>query len=183
MPRYGNARVFSTDRGLTGQHGALARAGCVVIREEKVSGASRQGREELCTLMSFLRAGDALVVTRVDRLTRSVSDLQDIVRGLRTKQATLVATEQPVDTSTAAGTGFLDMPGVSAAFETDLRRERPMEGIAKAKARGVYEGHKPAVDADRVRGLRAREPGPVAIAAEVGASLSTAWRELEAGSV
>ena len=181
MPRYGHARVASTDQDLTLQRGVLPRAGCVVVCEEKVPGASRQRREELRTLLSFLRAGDELVVTRVDRLARSVGDLPDIVREFRARDVALVATEQPVDTSTAAGTGFLDMPGVSAAFETDLRRERPMEGIAKAKARGVYEGHKPAVDADRVRGLRARKPGPVAIAAQVGASRSTAWRVLEAG--
>ena len=93
----------------------------------------------------------------------------------------MVATEQPVDTSTAAVTGFLDMPGVFAAVGTDLRQERQVEGIAKANARGVYEGRKPSVDAGRVRKLRAQGLRPVAIAAQVGASRSTAWRVLEAG--
>ena len=83
MPRYGYARVSTTDQDLTRQREALTRAGCIVIREEKVSGTSRQGREELAVLMSFLHAGDELVVTRVDRLARSIGDLQDIVRELR----------------------------------------------------------------------------------------------------
>jgi DNA invertase Pin-like site-specific DNA recombinase len=73
------------------------------------------------------------MVTRIDRLARSVGDLQDIVRALKAKGATLRATEQPIDTSTAAGKCFLDMLGVFAEFETNLRRERQMEGIVKAK--------------------------------------------------
>jgi DNA invertase Pin-like site-specific DNA recombinase len=74
------------------------------------------------------------MVTRIDRLARSIGDLQDIVRVVRAKSASLKATEQPIDTSTAAGKCFLDMLGVFAEFETNLRRERQLEGIAKAKA-------------------------------------------------
>ena len=76
-------------------------------------------------------------VTRVDRLARSIGDLQDIVRAVRANGATLKATERPIDTGTAAGKCFLDMLGVFAEFETNLRKERQMEGIAKAKAAGV----------------------------------------------
>lgn len=86
---------------------------------------------------AFLREGDELVVTRIDRLARSIGDLQDIVRKLRAKGVALRATEQPIDTSTAAGKCFLDMLGVFAEFETNLRKERQLEGIAKAKAAGV----------------------------------------------
>jgi DNA invertase Pin-like site-specific DNA recombinase len=100
-------------------------------------------------VLDFLRAGDALVVTRIDRLARSIADLQVIVRTIREKGASLVCTEQPVDTSTAAGKAFLDMLGVFAEFETNLRRERQMEGIAKAKAEGVYKGRKPSIDRNR----------------------------------
>ena len=180
MPRYGYARVSTTDQDLTVQREALTRAGCAVVREEKVSGSSRQGREQLGILLTFLQPGDELVVTRVDRLARSIGDLQDIVRELRERKVALVATEQPVDTSTTAGKAFLDMLGVFAEFETNLRRERQMEGIAKAKERGVYKGRKPSVDADRVRALHAQGMGPVAIAEEVGASRSTVWRVLRA---
>ena len=77
------------------------------------------------------------MVTRIDRLARSIGDLQDIVRTVRARGASLKATEQPIDTSTAAGKCFLDMLGVFAEFETNLRRERQLEGIAKAKAAGV----------------------------------------------
>jgi len=82
-------------------------------------------------------------VTRVDRLARSVKDLQDIVHELKDKGIHLQALEQPIDTSTAAGKAFLDMLGVFAEFETSLRKERQLEGIAKAKAKGVYKGKQP----------------------------------------
>src|SRR4051812_18778419 len=121
MKVYGYARVSTTDQDLTVQLDALKAAGCDVVRAEKVSGTSRTGRTELETLMAFLRAGDTLVVTRIDRLARSVKDLQDIVHELRAKGVTLKATEQPIDTSTAAGKAFLDMLGVFAEFETTLR--------------------------------------------------------------
>ena len=181
MPRYGYARVSTADQDLDLQRAALTRAGCAVIREEKVSATSRQGREQLEILLTFLQPGDELVVTRVDRLARSIGDLQDIVRALRARDVALVATEQPIDTSTAAGKAFLDMLGVFAEFETNLRRERQMEGIARAKARGVYKGRKPSTDAARVRALAATGLGPTAIAAEMGISRSTVWRVLKGG--
>lgn len=179
MPRYGYARVSTTEQDLTLQREALNRVGCAVIREEKVSGTSRQGREELRTLLTFLQPGDELVVTRVDRLARSIGDLQDIVRELREKKVALVATEQPIDTSTAAGKAFLDMLGVFAEFETNLRRERQMQGIAKAKARGVYKGRKPNVDASEVRRLRDEGMRPTEIASAMKISRSTVWRVLK----
>src|SRR6516165_5087535 len=119
-------------------------AGCEVIRAEAASGAP-YGRAELQVLLDFLRAGDTLVATRIDRLARSLKDLQDIVYELKAKGIALKATEQPIDTGTAAGKAFLDMLGVFAEFETNLRRERQMEGIAKAKAAGVYKGRKPTI--------------------------------------
>jgi DNA invertase Pin-like site-specific DNA recombinase len=85
----------------------------------------------------FRRPGDALVVTRIDRLARSLPDLQNIVHELKETRVTLRATEQPTDTGTTAGKAFLDMLGVFAGFETNLRKERQAEGIAAAKARGV----------------------------------------------
>ena len=179
MPRYGYARVSTTDQDLALQREALARAGCAVIREEKVSGSSRQGREQLSILLTFLQPGDELVVTRVDRLARSIGDLQDIVRELRDKKVALVATEQPVDTSTAAGKAFLDMLGVFAEFETNLRRERQMEGITRAKAAGRYKGRKPAVDPARVRALRDEGVPAGEIARRLGVARTTVWRALK----
>jgi DNA invertase Pin-like site-specific DNA recombinase len=101
-----------------------------------------------------MREGDELVVTRIDRLARSIGDLQDIVRSLKAKGVALRATEQPIDTSTAAGKCFLDMLGVFAEFETNLRKERQLEGIAKAKAAGIYKGRKRKVPIDEVKQLK-----------------------------
>ena len=137
MPLYGYARVSTFDQDLAIQQAALKAAGCAVIRAETASGTRRDGRTELQVLLDFLHAGDTLVVTRIDRLARSVKDLQDIVHELKAKGIALRATEQPVDTGSAAGKAFLDMLGVFAEFETDLRRERQLEGIHAAKACGV----------------------------------------------
>lgn len=181
MPLYGYARVSTTDQDLGLQEAALRAAGCEVIRTEKKSGTTREGRAELATLLDFLRAGDTLVVTRVDRLARSIGDLQDVVRALKAKGVALRATEQPIDTATAAGKAFLDMLGVFAEFETNLRRERQMEGIAAAKARGVYKGkgRKPTIDAAEVRRLHAEEElGPAAIAKRLGIGRASVYRVL-----
>jgi DNA invertase Pin-like site-specific DNA recombinase len=124
MPLYGYARVSTIDQDLALQRAALKTAGCDVIRAEKSSGMGRDGRTELQVLLEFLRRGDTLVVTRIDRLARSLKDLQDIVHELKGRGVKLKATEQPIDTASAAGKAFLDMLGVFAEFETNLRRER-----------------------------------------------------------
>jgi len=88
-----------------------------------------------------------LVITRIDRLARSLRDLQNLVHDLKESGIELKATEQPIDTSTAAGKAFLDMLGVFAEFETNLRKERQLEGIEKAKTEGKYKGRKPTAQA------------------------------------
>ena len=118
----------------------------------------------MATLMDFLQSGDTLMVTRIDRLARSIGDLQDIVRALKLKAVTLKATEQPIDTS-SAGKAFLDMLGVFAEFETNLRKERQMEGIKAAKARGVYKGRRPKIDTGEIRKLKTEGIGHAEIAA------------------
>ncbi len=178
MATYGYARVSTTDQDLTIQVTKLKEAGCEVIRQEKITGTTRDGRTELRTLLDFIRPGDVLMVTRIDRLARSIGDLQDIVRELRTKGATLKATEQPIDTSNAAGKAFLDMLGVFAEFETNLRRERQMEGIAKAKAAGVYKGRPPIIDVEAVRKLRAEGKGVNVISHTLKISRASVYRAL-----
>ena len=178
MTKIGYARVSSTDQSTMLQVEALKSAGCEIIREEKASGASAEGRSELLSVLDFIRTGDVLVVTRIDRLARSISDLQDIMKHLREKGADLQATEQPIDTSTAAGKAFVDMLGVFAEFETNLRRERQIEGIARAKARGVYKGRKPSVDVEKVRELHAEGMGPSQIAKTLGIGRSSVYRAL-----
>ena len=176
--KYGYARVSSVGQDLTIQVQTLKSAGCDVVREEKVSGTSVQGRDELNTLLDFLRKGDELVVTRVDRLARSIRDLQNIVYELDQKGVVLSATEQPIDTRTSAGKCFLDMLSVFAEFETNLRKERQMEGIQKAKERGVYKGRKPSVDVDKVKELKEEGLGASAIAKQMGIGRASVYRAL-----
>src|SRR6202161_4274703 len=164
MTVIGYARVSTIDQDLSIQEVALRAAGCDVIRAERQSGTSTHDRAELRAVLDFISKGDVLLVTRVDRLARSIGDLQDIVRALKAKGASLRATEQPIDTSTAAGKCFLDMLGVFAEFETNLRRERQLEGIAKAKAAGIYKGRPASIDGARVRELKAQGHGPSEIA-------------------
>ena len=154
----------------------LRAAGCELVRAEKVSGTTTKGRTELATTLDFLRAGDVLVVTRIDRLARSIGDLQDIVDAVKAKGAFLTATEQPIDTGTAAGKCFLDMLGVFAEFETNLRKERQLEGIAKAKAAGVYKGRPQSIDVAAIKQLKADGLGATAIADKLGVARSTVYR-------
>ena len=180
MTTIGYARVSTTDQDLSIQEAALRTAGCDVIRTEKRSGTTTKGRTELQTVLEFLRKGDVLMVTRVDRLARSIGDLQHIVRALKAKGAALKATEQPIDTSTAAGKCFLDMLCVFAEFETNLRRERQAEGIAKAKKAGVYRGRKPSVDTVEVNRLKAEGLGASQIAKRLKIGRASVYRVLEA---
>jgi DNA invertase Pin-like site-specific DNA recombinase len=178
--RYGYARVSTTEQNLDVQMAALTAAGCGMVRTEKVSGTSRAGRDELRLLLDFVREGDELVVTRIDRLARSIGDLQDIVRTLKARGVALRATEQPIDTSTAAGKCFLDMLGVFAEFETNLRKERQMEGIVRAKAEGKYKGRKPSVPVEEVRRMKAAGRPVTEIAEELGIARLSVYRALKA---
>lgn len=178
--RYGYARVSTDDQDLTLQREKLLAAGCEVVREEKRSGTKLAGRDELKTLLEFMREGDTLVVTRLDRLARSLEDLSAIARQLQAKGVSLMATEQPVDTSNAAGKAFFQMLGVFAEFETNLRRERQMEGIAKAKANGVYKGRKASIDPAEVQRLHQVEGlGATEIARKLGIARTSVYRVLE----
>jgi DNA invertase Pin-like site-specific DNA recombinase len=129
-------------------------------------------------LADFLQKGDVLMVTRIDRLARSIEDLQDIVRAVRVRGASLRATKQPIDTSTAAGKCFLDMLGMFAEFETNLRRERQLEGIADAKARGVYKGRRATINPAKIKQMKADGMGPSAIAKALKIGRASVYRAL-----
>lgn len=109
MPFHGYARVSTLDQDLGIQRAALKAAGCKVVRAETASGSKRGGRTELEVLLDFAQPGNTLVVTCIDRLARSMKDLQGIVHGLKTKGAALRATGQPVDTGTAASKEVLQL--------------------------------------------------------------------------
>lgn len=176
--KIGYARVSTTDQDLTTQLGALKKAGCDIIRKEKASGTSRNGREELETVLQFLREGDQLVVTKLDRLGRDLLDLQQICREIEGHGASLSVLDQNVDTSTAAGKAFFAMLGVFAQFENDIRRERQMAGIAKAKLEGKYKGRKRTVDPIEAKALEAEGMTPTEIAKTLGAGRTSVYRAL-----
>jgi len=179
MTVFGYARA-PTEQDLTLQIHALKAAGCEITRWEKVSETTTagraEGRAELASLLEFIRKGDTLVVTRIDRLARSIGDLQDIVRTLKNKGAALRAIEEPIDTSSAAGKAFLNLLGVFAEFETNLRRERQLEGIAQAKAKGVYKGRRPTIDREKVLELENAGLGPSAIADKLNIGRASVYR-------
>jgi DNA invertase Pin-like site-specific DNA recombinase len=174
----GYARVSGDDQDCSVQEAALTAAGCTVVRSEKKSGTTTAGRDELETVLSFVREGDTVMITRIDRLARSVADLERIVAVLKAKGAYLRATEQPIDTSTPAGVAFLQMLGVFAQFETAIRRERQMEGIVKAKAAGVYKGRKPSVPVEEVKRLHRDGVRPTDIAKQLKIGRGSVYRAL-----
>lgn len=176
--RFGYARVSTTDQDLKIQLKALKRAGCGVIFEEKVSGSWRDGRNELTKVLGVLGDGDALVITRLDRLGRSLRDLANIAHEIDEAGASLVVTEQSVDTGTPAGRAFFGMLATFAQFETDVRRERQLEGIEAAKAKGIYKGRKPSLDRQRIRELTEAGVSPSQIARELGMARSSVYRVL-----
>lgn len=113
-------------------------------------------------------------------MARSIADLAVIVRELESKGAALKAIGQPIDTSTAAGRAFLQMLGVFAEFETAIRRERQMEGIAAAKAKGIYKGRPALIDAAKVAALKADGLGATEIAKRLGVGRASVYRVLSA---
>lgn len=178
----GYARVSTEDQDCAIQEAALRAAGCTIVRSEKRSGTTTTNRAELETILDFLREGDTLMVTRIDRLARSVADLEGIVGHVKAKGAHLRATEQSIDTSTPEGTAFLQMLGVFAQFETAIRKERQLEGIAKAKAAGVYRGRKPSVPVAEVRRLSAEGVSPSEIARRLAIGRASVYRAMDLGS-
>lgn len=174
--KIGYARVSSTGQNEAAQVDILIRNGVEDMFIDKASGTSRDGRPKLAEAIRFARKGDALVVTRLDRLARSVGDLQAIAEELKGKGVDLVVTEQQIDTSTATGKLLFNMLGAIAEFETDLRKERQLEGIAKAKAEGRYKGRPVTVDADAIRAALAAGDKPMAVARRFNVARSTVYR-------
>lgn len=176
---FGYARVSSNEQDTAIQEAALLAAGCTRVIHEKKSGTSIKGRTELQNLLDFARKGDTVMVTRIDRLARSTADLLAIVKTLEERGVNLKATEQPIDTSSPAGRAFMQMLGVFAEFETAIRKERQMDGIAKAKKEGVYKGRKATIDPAKVKELAEAGKGATEIARELGIGRASVYRYLE----
>jgi DNA invertase Pin-like site-specific DNA recombinase len=181
MARIGYARVSSADQDFEIQKGKLESAGCGVIRAEKVSGKTRAGRDELATVLEFIREGDELVVVKLDRLGRSTRDVLNIVHELEAKGASLRVLEPDVvSTSGATGRMVITVLGMVAEMERQFIRERQQAGIEAAKAKGVYRGRARKVGPDAIAALRAEGLGPTAIASRLNVSRMTVYRELRA---
>jgi len=177
----GYARVSSTGQSLDIQHETLLEAGCEKVFAEKVSGRSTKDRVELMQAMDFVREGDTLVVTRLDRLARSVGDLHQIIERLNEKKVAFKCLNQSgVDTDSSTGRLMLSILGAVAQFENDIRRERQTEGIAKAKAEGRYRGRPATIDPARVKELHGSGLGPAAIAREMKIGRASVYRALSA---
>ena len=167
------------DQDLSSQKAALRAAGCKVIRAEKRCGATTASRKQLLAILKFLHSDDVLMVTRIDRLAHSICDLQEIVLAIKAKGAILKVTEQRIETSAPAIKAFLDMLGLFAEFEANLRKERQREGIAKAKAEGRYKGRPISIDIAKVLELKALGKGVTDIAKEMRIARSSVYRALE----
>jgi DNA invertase Pin-like site-specific DNA recombinase len=183
MATVGYARVSTTQQDHSTQVERLAAAGADKVFTEKRSGLDSR-RPELERCLEYAREGDTLLVTKLDRLARSTSDLYRIVRSLSDKGVGFkVLDDAAVDTTTRTGKLVMGFLALIAEFETDIRRERQMEGIAKAKAEG-RSGGRPRLVTDEVRskmlGLRSGGLSIRAIAAEVGLSKATVQKTLEA---
>jgi DNA invertase Pin-like site-specific DNA recombinase len=175
----GYARVSSSGQSLDVQLAALKDAGAEKVFAEKRSGTTTDGRDALAEALGFVREGDQLLVTRLDRLARSAGDLHTIVRRLADKGVGFRCLQQGgMDTTTSTGKLLLGVLASIAEFETDIRRERQREGIDKAKAAGVYKGRKPSVPTDRVRELHAAGMKPTVIAKELGIGRASVYRSL-----
>lgn len=174
--KIGYARVSSTGQNETAQVDILTRHGVEEVFIDMASGTTREGRTKLAEAIRFARKGDALVVTRLDRLARSVPDLHAISQELQVKGVDLIATEQNIDTTTPTGRLMFNMLGAIAEFETDLRKERQLEGIAKAKEEGRYKGRPVTVDGDAIRAALAAGDKPTAVAKRFKVARSTVYR-------
>lgn len=179
MAVYGYARVSSLTQDTDIQVSNLKEAGCSVIRTEKVSGASRDGRTELQTLLDFITDGDTLVVHKLDRLGRSTRDVLNIVHELDQKGAFLKVLDRNIDTSKPEGKLILTVLSMVSEMELAHIKERQRIGIEAAKAKGVYKGRSTAIDTDRLLELKSQGVGATQIAKELGCTRSAVYKALE----
>lgn len=172
----GYARVSTNEQNLGAQVELLRLAGVEKLFEENASGTNRHQRPELSAALEFTREGDSFVITRLDRLARSMTDLGQIAATLENKKVDLVVTEQSIDTSSATGRLMFHMIGAFAEFETELRKERQMEGIKRAKVAGKFKGRQPTIVVNDVTEAMQRLKSPALVAKELGISRASVYR-------
>jgi DNA invertase Pin-like site-specific DNA recombinase len=175
---YCRTSTLEQQAGLDAQVRDLNAAGCVKIFGEQVSAVAK--RPHLEAALDFIREGDSLIVTKLDRLARSTQHLLDITDRVKAKGADLSILNLGADTSTATGKLIFTVIGAVATFERELMLERQREGVARAKAEGKYKGRKPTARARaaEVKALKAEGVRPVDIARRLGIGRASVYRVL-----
>jgi len=181
----GYARTSTVEQvaGFDAQTRDLEAAGCTRLFAEQVSSVAERG--QLDAAIDYLRDGDALVVTKLDRLARSMRDLLDLVARIEAKGAGLRILNMNLDTATATGKLMLQVLGSVAEFERSMMLERQREGIAKAKSEGKFKGRAPTAraKADKVLAMLAAGESPTVVAKKLGIGRSSVYRAMQAGGV
>ena len=180
MAVVGYARVSTIGQSLDVQMSKLSEFGCEKIHQEKRSGTTAD-RPELKAVLDYVRSGDTLVITKLDRLARSTLHLTQIAENLNIKRVKFVVTDQNIDTSTPTGKLLFNVLASIAEFETEIRKERQMEGIKKAKSKGVQFGRKPVLTNDQIEEMRNKRSTGILIKdlmAEYGLSKASVYRLL-----
>ncbi len=178
MARIGYARVSTLDQDLDGQVDRLKAEGCQLIRSEKVSGAKRDNRHELATIIEFLRPGDELVVTRLDRLGRDTRDVLNIVHECEQRGAFVTILDPHVSTRGDLGQIVITVLGMVAQMERRFIKERQREGIERAKAAGAYKGGVRRFDPSHIKALKEQGLSVAKIASRLGCSRMQVYRIL-----
>jgi DNA invertase Pin-like site-specific DNA recombinase len=175
---YGRTSTFEQRAGLAAQLRELKAAGCEKVFEEQVSSVGKRHQLEAC--LDFIREGDTLVVTKLDRLARSTHHLLEIADRVKSKGAALHILNLGTDTGTATGKLMFTVIGAIATFEREMMLERQREGIAKAKAEGKYKGRKPTARARTAEIVTMKADGvrPVDIARRLGIGRASVYRVL-----
>ena len=181
--KVGYARTSTIEQvaGFDAQLRDLLAAGCEKVFSEQLSSVDAQ-RAQLDAALAFVREGDIFVITKIDRLARSIKDLVGIAETLEKKGVSLQVLSPSMDTSTPAGRMTFGIFGVVAQFEREIMLERQREGIARAKAAGKYKGRSPTALActANVVSLAAQGLGAVEIAKRTGMHRQSVWRILKA---
>jgi DNA invertase Pin-like site-specific DNA recombinase len=179
----GYARVSTTGQDTATQEAKLKAAGCTLIRTETVSGGSRDGRDELASILDFIRPGDVLIVVKLDRLGRNTRDVLNLVHELEEKGASLRVLEPAIDTGGPMGRMVLTVLGMVAEMELGFIRDRQRAGIDAAKAKGVYKGRPVTFDRARIVALRKEGMGASEIAKAVGCKRGNVYKTLKAAGL
>lgn len=183
MAIIGYARVSTKDQNLDAQLRLLTEAGASKIFQEKVSGV-KEDRPELAAMLEYIREGDVVIITKLDRIARSTKHLLSIADSLEKKGVEFRVLNINLDTATPTGKLMLTMLGAIATFEREMMLERQLEGIKEAKAKGKFKGRKPTARAksEQVKELLSQGKTKETIAKELNIGIASVYRILKSAN-